>query len=476
MTRRGDLRIRAHRDGAAQLTAVVAAAGLDMVSVPAGEVPEAIARIARPLGGDGELEHLIELVASRQIVMIGEASHGTHEFYALRAALSRQLIAQHGFAAVAIEGDWPDALRVDRYVRGGGDDDSASDALADFQRFPTWMWRNAEVAELVEWLRIHNDQHPPEQRAGFYGLDLYSLHASAAAVISYLDEVDPEAAARARERYACFDHAGADPQHYGLQAHFGLEESCEEDVIAQLVEMQARHAARSGRAPTGEAWFHAIQNANVVRNAEQYYRTMFAGRGASWNLRDTHMADTLDMLANQLAGASAPPKLIVWAHNSHVGDARATEMGEDGQLTLGQLMRQRHPDQVALIGFTTDHGTVECAHDWDEPGIRERVRPSLPGSWEELFHGAGRPRFLVTATALREAVGSRAERLHRAIGVVYRPETERRSHYYHTRLAEQYDVVVHIDDTHAVHPLEPPMAAPMPPPDHEPPETFPSGI
>ena len=446
-----------------------------MVSVPVGEVPEAITRIARPLDADGDLDQLLELVDSARLVLIGEASHGTHEFYDLRAAVTRELIANRGFSAVAIEGDWPEALRVDRYVRGLGDVETPDEALSGFDRFPTWMWRNADVEAFVAWLRGHNASCPSEQRAGFYGLDLYSLHSSMAAVLSFLDQHDPEAATRARARYACFDHAAADPQLYGRQAHLGIGRSCEHEVLAQLVEMQRRHAARSGRAPDGEGWFHAIQSARVVKDAEAYYRTMFGGRGASWNLRDTHMADTLDLIADQLGSGGQAAKVVVWAHNSHVGDARATAKGASGQLSLGQLMRQRHPDEVALIGFTTHTGTVECASDWEQPGKRERVRPSLPGSWEELFHEAHLPRFLVTASELEHAVGERAERLHRAIGVVYRPQSERRSHYYDARLAEQYDLIVHIDETHAVRPLAP-RARPAPLGEHELPETYPSGI
>ena len=445
-----------------------------MVSLPVGEVPEAVARIARPLYGEDDLDRMLDLIGKSRYVLIGEATHGSHEFYDLRASLTRKLIADRGFCAVAVEGDWPDALRVDRYVRCGGDDDSAIDALGGFLRFPTWMWRNGDVASFVEWLRGHNSRLAAEHRAGFYGIDLYSLHASMAAVLSYLEEVDPEAAADARQRYACFDHA-PDPQQYGMHAHFGTKQ-CEEEVIAQLVEMQRRRSARSGRTPAGDAWFHAMQNAHVVKDAEAYYRTMFAGRNASWNLRDTHMADTIDMLAQHLGREGAPAKLVVWAHNSHVGDARATEMGDSGQLTLGQLLRMRHPDDTCLIGFTTDHGTVECAYDWDEPGKRERVRPGLPGSWEELFHGTGLPRFMLTSTAIKRAIGEQAERLHRAIGVVYRPETERRSHYYHARLADQYDIVIHIDETHAVHPLDTPQRVTEPTAEAEPPETFPSGI
>jgi erythromycin esterase-like protein len=245
-------------------------------------------------------------------------------------------------------------------------------------------------------------------------------------------------------------------------------------VVAQLVEMQRRKIARSGRSPAGDAWFHAMQQAHVVRNAEAYYRTMFAGRSASWNLRDTHMADTLDMLANHLGGNGAPVKLVVWAHNSHVGDARATEAGQSAQLTLGQLARERHDRDVALVGFTTYRGSVIAAHDWDEPAQRFRVEPALEESWEARFHDAGLPRFYVTADALRGAVGER-DHLQRAIGVVYRPETERASHYLYANLADQFDVVVHVDATRHLEPLDT-IDGPEQSLEAEVPETFPTGV
>jgi erythromycin esterase-like protein len=446
-----------------------------MVSRPAGEVPEAIQSIARALHGEQDIDRLVELVAHRRIVMIGEATHGTHEFYDLRAALTRRLIQHHGFAAVAIEGDWPDALRADRFVRDQAtDDDDAESSLDSFERFPRWMWRNEDVAAFVAWLRGHNSQRDERQRVGFYGLDLYSLHASMRAVIQYLEDNDHEAASRARERYACFDHVQGNAEQYGMQAHLGIGPKCETEVVAQLVEMQLRKLARSGRSPSGDAWFHAVQQAHVVRNAEAYYRMMFAGRSASWNLRDTHMADTLDMLANHL-GDGAPARLIVWAHNSHVGDARATEMGDDGQLTLGQIARQRHPGDVALIGFTTHEGSVIAADDWDEPAQHMRVRPSLPGSWEELLHEAGLSRFYMTSADMKAVIGPRVERLQRAIGVVYRPSTERRSHYLHARLADELDIVIHLDTTRAVEPLDP-IETPSVTPEQELPETFPTGV
>ncbi|NVB84802.1 MAG: erythromycin esterase family protein [Kofleriaceae bacterium] len=446
-----------------------------MVHLPAGADPEAIRAIARPIHGEQDLEKIGELVATKRLVCIGEASHGTREFYDLRAALTRHLIVKHGFTAVVVEGDWPDCLRADRYVRGQGEDPSALHALDSFERFPRWMWRNEDVAMFLDWLRAYNADQATQRHAGFYGLDLYSLHTSMQAVIHYLEDVDADAATRARERYACFDHVPGDPQQYGLQAHIGIGPKCETEVVAQLVEMQVRKLARSGRTPAGDAWFHAVQQAHVVRNAEAYYRTMFGGRNASWNLRDTHMADTVDMVAEHLGGSS-PAKVVIWAHNSHVGDARATEMGDSGQITLGQLLRQRHPGEAALIGFTSHEGTVVASHDWDEPAARMRVRPSLDDSWERLFHDAGLPRFYVTASELAQSLGGSTELLQRAIGVVYRPDTERRSHYLQARLAAELDVVIHVDITRGVEPLDL-----IDEPDditqaHELPETYPSGV
>lgn len=446
-----------------------------MVHLPAGPDPDAIRAIARTFHGGQDLDRLGELVAGRRLVCIGEASHGTREFYDLRAALTRHLIVRHGFAAVIVEGDWPDCVRVDRYVRGQGEDPCARHALDSFDRFPRWMWRNQDVAMFLDWLRAYNADQPAQRQVGFYGLDLYSLHASMQEVIDYLADVDPEAAARARERYAYFDLVPGDAQPYGLAAHLGISPRCETEVVAQLVEMQIRKLARSGSTPTGDAWFHAVQQAHVVRDAEAYYRTMFAGRNAAWNLRDTHMADTVDMVAEHLGGGS-PAKLVIWAHNSHAGDARATELGDDGQLTLGQLLRQRHPGEAALVGFTTHAGTVVASHDWDEPAARTRVRPSLDGSWEHLFHDVGLPRFYMTASDLARSVGESTELLQRSIGVIYRPDSERRSHYLHARLATELDVVIHIDTTRGVEPLDDIEEPAKITQARELPQTYPSGV
>jgi erythromycin esterase-like protein len=413
-------------------------------------------------GAAWDYDTLMDVVGDTHYVLIGEASHGTHEFYEQRAAITRRLIEDKGFCAVAVEGDWPDAYRVNRYVRGRGEDASAEEALRGFERFPTWMWRNAVVLDFVGWLRDRNDRLGRELRddrakVGFYGLDLYSLFRSIQEVISYLEAVDPEAAARARERYACFDHARDDAQGYGFGAAFGAGAQCEREAVEQLVDMQRHaleYAKRDGLSGEDEA-FYAQQNAQVVAAAEEYYRTMFGGRVSSWNLRDRHMTETLEALTRHLGrqrGEQA--KVVVWAHNSHVGDARATELGSQGEFTIGQLVRDSHPRDCALIGFTTYAGTVTAADTWDAPAERKDVRPALPGSYEELFHELEEKAFLVPLGNAPGAEVLRSARLERAIGVIYRPHTERQSHYFRSRLADQFDLVIHIDETRAIEPLE----------------------
>lgn len=420
---------------------------------------ETLRRAAHPLEGTaGELEPLLDLIGDARIVLLGEASHGTHEFYELRALITQRLIAERGFTLVAVEADWPDAYRVNRYVRRRSDDADADEALSGFRRFPQWMWRNSDVVELIDWLRDHNaDRATDTPAAGFYGLDLYSLHTSIAEVLRYLDEHDPAGARRARMRYACFEHFGEDTQAYGYAASHGLAESCEDEVVQQLTELRRRAAAlvRNDGQLVEDEYFFAEQNARLVRNAEQYYRSMFRGRVSSWNLRDEHMADTLNALIAHHERQGTPPKVVVWAHNSHIGDARATEMGRRGEWNLGQLARQRHGDAVRLVGFSTYTGTVAAAHDWDEPAVRMRVVPALPGSYEALLHAVELPAFYLK---LREG-GTVSDllappRLQRAIGVVYRPETERMSHYFHATLPEQFDAIIHVDETVAVEPLE----------------------
>jgi erythromycin esterase-like protein len=366
-------------------------------------------------GGPADFEPLLEMVNDARFVLIGEASHGTHEFYRIRAEITKQLIGQHGFAAVAVEADWPDAYRINRFVRGESNDADATEALAGFTRFPQWMWRNADVLDFVGWLRTHNDARPrATDKVGFYGLDLYSLHASMAAVLQYLETVDPAAATRARERYACFDAYGPDPQAYGYAATLGISPSCETEVLRQLVDLQesaAAYARRDGRVAR-DALFFAEQNARLVRNAERYYRAMFLGRELSWNLRDRHMTETLETLAMFLdidgkRSPAAPAKVVVWAHNSHLGDARATEMSSRGEVNVGQLVRVRNPITTKLVGFTTYDGTVTAASDWDTPAERKVVRPALDGSYEAVFHEIGYRRFLLDLTTDSDARRSR---------------------------------------------------------------------
>jgi erythromycin esterase-like protein len=428
-------------------------------------------------GAGADYDPLLKSIGTARFALLGEASHGTHEFYRERAEVTKRLIEEKGFTAVAVEADWPDAYRVNRYVRGESDDGDARAALDGFKRFPVWMWRNTVVVEFVEWLRAYNDALPAgATKVGFYGLDLYSLYASIEAVLGYLEKVDPEAARRARHRYSCFEHFGEDTTSYAYAAAYGAAESCEPAVVAQLVELRRRAAElanRDGRVARDE-FFYAEQNARLVKNAEEYYRSMFGGRVNTWNMRDRHMAETLDALVAHLSAEGQAAKVAVWEHNSHLGDARATEMGQSGEWNVGQLVRERYSRDSFLVGFTTHRGTVTASSDWDEPGRRKRVRPALEGSYEALFHEANVERFMLD---LREEGRAREllrlPRLERAIGVIYRPETERLSHYFHAQLAEQFDAVLHFDETRAVEPLEPGAHWEA---NEEPPETYPSGF
>ncbi len=423
---------------------------------------------------------LMDLIGDARIVLIGESSHGTHEFYEARAEITKLLIEEKGFNAVAAEADWPDAYRVNRYVRGLGDDDSPDAALRGFERFPAWMWRNTVVRDFVGWLRWHNGRRAADGRrqTGFYGLDLYSLHRSMQEVIAYLDDVDPKAADRARARYACFDHSlGDDGQAYGYAAAFGAGPTCERQAVEQLVELQrdaAKYLAGDGRLAEDEL-FYAQQNATTVRNAEAYYRSMFRGRVTSWNMRDKHMAQTLGALVAHLDahGGPEPARIVVWAHNSHVGDARATEVAADGQLTIGQLAREHYGENCRLIGFSTHRGSVTAASDWGGIAERKVVRPALAGSIEELLHETGRSSFIVPMHDGSPAARALdVVRLGRAIGVIYRPETERQSHYFHVRPSDQFDAMIHIDETRALEPLEPTSVWIA----GQNPETYPSGL
>jgi erythromycin esterase-like protein len=437
---------------------------------------ETLRKNARPLlGSVNDYDPLLDLIGDARFVLIGEASHGTHEFYRERAQITKRLIREKGFNTIAVEADWPDAYRVNRYIRGRGDDADAVDALAGFKRFPTWMWRNADVLDFVGWLRSHNDTiKAGARKVGFYGLDLYSLHASMAAVIAYLEIVDPAAALRARKRYACFEAYGENGQSYGFSAGLHLGATCEKEVITQLVDLRrnaSSYALRDGRLAEDD-YFYAEQNAQLVRDAEEYYRTMYRAEVSSWNLRDKHMAKALESLVEFLDRNGSNTKVVIWAHNSHLGDARATEMGVRGEWNLGQLVRERFGRESVLVGFTTYQGTVTAASSWDAPAELKHVVPALPESYEALFHQLGVERFMLAFPGHRVA-GLGEPQLERAIGVIYRPETERASHYFYSSLPVQFDAVIHIDRTRGVEPLERTAQWAIP---AEVPETFPSGV
>jgi erythromycin esterase-like protein len=426
-----------------------------MTAATATSPVDTIRRYAVPLSGTpADFDALLRRVGDAHFVLIGEASHGTHEFYRIRAEITKRLIRDKGFTAVAVEADWPDAYRINRYVRRRGDDPDATEALGGFRRFPQWMWRNADLLDFVGWLRSWNDAATDSrQRAGFYGLDLYSMRTSMHAVIEYLRQVDPDAARRAEARYACFRHFGGDMTDYAL-ATAGKAITCEADVVAQLMELHrnaAEYVRRDGRFDP-DAIFYVEQNARVVRNAERYYRAMIHGGVAAWNLRDKHMAATLDTLVHHLRTPQRQPKIVVWAHNSHLGDARWTELAARGETNVGELVRVRHARDVVNIGFTTYSGTVTAATEWGDPAQLKTVRAALPGSYEALLHEAalghesGSPNLMLifdedhhTRDELRHALDG--PMLERAIGVIYRPDTERQSHYFNASLPRQFDVV-----------------------------------
>jgi len=419
-----------------------------------------------------DYDPVLQLSRDKSLILLGEASHGTHEFYEARAQITKRLILEQDLQAVAVEADWPAAYRVNRYVQGLGEDTSAEQALEDFQRFPLWMWRNTEVLEFIEWLRAHNDSQPPEQRVGFYGLDMYSLYESIDAVLAYLESVDAEAAEEARRHYGCLGHM-TDEQQYGLGVVTGRRPSCEDEVVAQLVELQRKapeYVRRNGMLARDEQ-FQAEQNARLVRNAEHYYRAMFGERDNTWNLRDEHMTETLAALREHLsARAGKPAKLAVWEHNSHLGDARATQMGQRGDHNVGQLTRERFGNEALLVGFTTYGGAVSAASSWGGKVQHKAVREALPESYEYLFHQTGESAFFLKLGEDAPWI-LRSPRLERAIGVLYLPHSERASHYFMSELPRQFDAVFHFDRTHALKPL-----------DHvskwldETPETYPFGV
>lgn len=433
--------------------------------VDIGREAAALGHWSEPLGSPlaGDFAVPFDRFADARVVLLGEATHGTSEFYSARAAITRRLIERHGFSIVAVEADWPDADRIDRFVRHRERLVSEEEAFA---RFPTWMWRNIEVRTFVEWLHQHNAALPAEQRAEFRGLDIYSLRNSIAAVLDYLDTIDPEQARIARSRYACLTPWQDDPVAYGGSAVHGGD-MCEDEAVAQLTAMLELRLGDLER--DTEAHFQATQNARIVRAAEQYYRVMYRGSRESWNLRDRHMFETLERLLERRGPAA---KAVVWAHNSHIGDASATSMGWQGEFNIGELCRAAYRDEAVSIGFGTDRGTVAAAHEWDGPVEIMTVLPARADSYEHLFRKAGLARTLTDwrdgdRRELREIL--QPPRLERAIGVIYRPETELTSHYFRAVLPEQFDAYVWFDETRAVTPFGPrDMTGP--------PETYPFGL
>jgi protein-L-isoaspartate(D-aspartate) O-methyltransferase len=435
----------------------------------ASSISVLIREVAEPIDGieSAAVDTLLDRIADARVVLLGEATHGTSEFYRMRARITKELISKRGFQFVAVEADWPDASRIDDYVLGGKPRSKVE--FTPFARFPAWMWRNQEVVDFVEWLRTHNADRP-SSKVGFHGLDLYSLFTSIAAVLAYLDDVDPDAARVARLRYGNLTPWQKDPAAYGKAVLVGKYRSAEPFVVAMLREM-LEHRMDYAR-KDGDRFFDAAQNARLVANAERYYRAAYYGSTASWNLRDAHMFDTLESL---LAFYGPQSKGIVWEHNSHVGDATATEMGVRGEHNVGQLCRATFGRDAYVVGFGTDHGTVAAASNWDEPMQRMRVSPARDESYERLFHETRIPAFALhlrepSRRALRDELAE--PRLERAIGVVYRPETELASHYFYACLPRQFDEYIWFDETRAVQPLE---EAPRPR-TIELPDTYPFGL
>ena len=428
----------------------------------------------RPLTGSNEdYDDLVDLVGDSPVVLLGEASHGTHEFYRERGRITRRLIEEKGFCAVAVQADWPDAYRVNRYLHGAPEDETAEEALGGFRRFPAWMWRNAEILSAIGGLRAYNDQRRDGDRVAFFGLDLYSLYSSIASVIDYLELVDPEAAEEARERYASFGHF--DGVHvYAHPPLDRLDGDAHHQLIMQLVQLHMRgesYLRRDGTAAEHDQ-FYAEQNARLVANAEHYYRALLDEEGGAQSVRDRHMAETLSQLFEHLGGRMELPKVVVWAHNLHVGDTRMTELSERGHVSLGQLVRERWGSEAVLVGFTTYSGTVTASSAWDAPPKRQVLEAALPDSYEAHFHEYGLRSFFLD---VRNESGSELDTPHleRAIGVIYRPQSERDSHYFQASLHGQFDAVIHIDETRAVEPLE--RDSPWER-DDDPPQTFPTGF
>lgn len=420
---------------------------------------------------------LDEIDDSIEVVFIGEATHGTHEFYQTRAELTKRLILEKGFHAVAIEGDWPDAYLVNQYVKGLKPSWTSEEALQGFQRFPQWMWRNKEIVKFLDWLREHNKLIPEARsKIGFYGLDLYSLYTSISVVLNYLKSIDPVQEDLARKRYSCFGQYNNDPQIYGSSVRYAGMKSCEEEVVDQLHALLNKRIEYTQYEKDGlidEDFFNAVQNARLIKNSEEYYRLIYHSNVSSWNLRDSHMSETLELLRRHLQRQKQPKKVVVWAHNSHVGNAYYTSMSDYGEFNIGQLAKEKYGDHVYSIGFTTYHGSVTAASHWEGIAEKKQIRNAMRTSYENLFHKTNLRNFYFcfkNQVSLQETLAG--PYLQRAIGVLYLPESERQSHYFYANITRQFDAVIHYDETQALYPLE--MTAEWE--EGELAETYPSGM
>lgn len=410
-------------------------------------------------------EVLLNKIGNAQIVLLGEATHGTHEFYDIRAEITKKLIEEKGFNVIAIEGDWPDSYKINQYINSSQFKD-AKDALDNFDRFPKWMWANKVILQLIDWLKIYNQKS--KNKVNFYGLDLYSLYRSINVIIDYLNKVDPNLAKKAKLNYLCFDQFHKDPQNYGYAVLSGLAKDCENEVINQLVTLQDLDW-KLLKTNKNEV-FNIIQNALVVKNSEEYYRSLFFNEINNWNLRDSHMFQTLDQIMENYRQQNIKfPKIVVWAHNSHIGNAKATQMSLNGEYNIGQLVKEKYPHISFNLGFTTYNGTVSAASDWHGVVERKIIRNALPESYENLFHQTGLNQFLLS---FEDKNFLPNKLLERAIGVIYAPQTERQSHYFYASIEHQFDAIIHIDKTTALEPLEKPSVWI----NGEVPETYPTGF
>jgi erythromycin esterase-like protein len=424
-----------------------------------------ITESAYPLDETGDdYQPLLKLVGDATLLLLGESTHGTHEFYKERAEITKLLIKNKGFNVIAIEGDWPDAYRVNRYINRMYDhrplDNDAVDALSGFQRFPSWMWVNADVVDFVGWLRSHNDSQRQERAnlVSFFGLDLYSMFNSAHDVIHYLERIDSSAAIRARARFSCLEQYGHDSQKYAYNTGLGLSPSCEIPVALELSDLLRSandYRNHNGGSRAIEEFFNAEQNCRLVKSAEHYYRSLMRPGTSSWNIRDEHMMDTVEQIIEHHSKQGVRAKVVVWAHNSHIGDARATDMANRGELNLGQLLRERYGPDMVNIGFTTSTGNVTAASSWNGSHEIKKIRTPMAESYEDLFNKTNIPRFFLN---LRDEGDLRAAlsipMLERAIGVVYKPEFEHQSHYFNASLPKQFDAVIHLNHSRAVEPID----------------------